>query len=365
MVFQALNKVHPNSKDNTTIFCVFEAKDYRENLTTALQRFKTDIQAIQGHRWRSHDEKEFQVKVLAVGDYAFLSMIYGISGACGTHPCLWCPLNKEQILDKDDQPLRVRPRTLETLARHHQQFIQEGQGKITKAKDYHNVISPTMFPIPINHVIVPGLHVSLGIFLKLYKLLETELHTMDMRLQSYLQSVLMEEEMDRGDITADPHLVRFKAYIDAIDKAEAYQTQADDLEEEIEESESQLAWLAFQQDDHEDPSMTEVVFQEAVDMVTKLREKRDNLEEKAAGILAKASVKRGKGPLTSKLEPVLRQYNVHPQAYHSRSFIGNHVNKMLQVSHCKNVVLFNSYTNIHLPAFNSHPSKSSNPNCCI
>ncbi|KAI8513923.1 hypothetical protein Bbelb_082470 [Branchiostoma belcheri] len=53
-------------------------------------------------------------------------------------------------------------------------------------------------------------------------------------------------------------------------------------------------------------------------------------EEKAAEILAKALVKKGKGPLTSKLEPVLREYHVKPQAYHSRSFIGNHVNKMLQ-----------------------------------
>ena len=38
------------------------------------------------------------------------------------------------------------------------------------------------------------------------------------------------------------------------------------------------------------------------------------------------------GPCVKRLEEILTKLNVQRQAYHGRSFVGNHVNKMLKVS---------------------------------
>ena len=38
------------------------------------------------------------------------------------------------------------------------------------------------------------------------------------------------------------------------------------------------------------------------------------------------------GPCVKGLEDILKECNVQRQAYHGKSFIGNHVNKMLDVS---------------------------------
>ena len=34
---------------------------------------------------------EKNIRVFLFGDYEFLCSMYGISGACGRHPCLWSP----------------------------------------------------------------------------------------------------------------------------------------------------------------------------------------------------------------------------------------------------------------------------------
>jgi len=55
MAFQPLNVLHPNSKTNTSVFCLFESKDNRENITTALGRFKDDVKTLQEEMWRYVD----------------------------------------------------------------------------------------------------------------------------------------------------------------------------------------------------------------------------------------------------------------------------------------------------------------------
>ena len=52
MSFQIVNTPHPNSVDNTCVFCVFEAKDFVTNLQVALERYKTQITSLQIQQWR-------------------------------------------------------------------------------------------------------------------------------------------------------------------------------------------------------------------------------------------------------------------------------------------------------------------------
>ncbi|XP_019643736.1 PREDICTED: uncharacterized protein LOC109484817 [Branchiostoma belcheri] len=246
----------------------------------------------------------------------------------GLTPCLWCHITQEEIRDKDNCRLRIPPRTLNSLAEDHLKIVRDGKGAHKLAKLYHNAIAPVMFDVPIDQVVIPGLHISLGIYLKLFKLMEDELHDIDLKLQTYLTAVLEEGEVTKEELLADEHLGRFKAYVSAIDEARALDDKADALEEELEEEESQLAWLAYSSGAGDE--MAEAVFQEACSTVQDLYEEKEKLREKAAEVRKKASVKVGQGPLTSQLDPVLQKFRVQRQAYHSQSFIGNHVNTMLQ-----------------------------------
>ncbi|XP_066286471.1 uncharacterized protein [Branchiostoma lanceolatum] len=329
MAFQILNKTSPNSQTNTTVFCIFDAKDTRENLTLATGRYAQELKDLQVSKWRSKDGKEFQLRVFGAGDYAYLCLWYGLSGACGSHPCLWCHIKLDELKDKDDRRLHIPPRTLESLAEDHRKFITVGKGKLKDAKHYNNAVCPVMYAVPIEQAMIPGLHISLGVYLKLFNLFEAELQDIDLKIQSYTANAFKEGEATREEILSDEHLARFKGYLDAIDEARAFDHQAEALEEEIEEQEcNKLAWLAYS--DGADDSMAEEIFTEACSMIEDLTQRKETLREKAENIRKRTSVKIGQGPLTSELDIVLNKYRVRRQAYHSNSFIGNHVHRMLK-----------------------------------
>ena len=52
MGLQIVNTDNPNSKDNTIIFSIFEAKDYRINNLVRLQRFTKQVNNLQEMSWR-------------------------------------------------------------------------------------------------------------------------------------------------------------------------------------------------------------------------------------------------------------------------------------------------------------------------
>lgn len=72
----------------------------------------------------------------------------------------------------------VQLRTLESLRGDYQRFLASG-GNIKNAKFYNNVICPLFFDIP-PQVCIPGLHISLGVFYRLYSLLEAACHELDL-----------------------------------------------------------------------------------------------------------------------------------------------------------------------------------------
>ena len=50
--FQVLNTEKPNSKENTTVFSIFEAKDYKANLKTGLGIYTNQIDDLQNSTWK-------------------------------------------------------------------------------------------------------------------------------------------------------------------------------------------------------------------------------------------------------------------------------------------------------------------------
>ena len=45
----------------------------------------------------------------------------------------------------------------------------------------------------------------------------------------------------------------------------------------------------------------------------------------------KSVLPKGAGVVTRNLDIVLQEHNIHRQAYHTKSFVGNHCNKYLKV----------------------------------
>ena len=94
---QLVNTPEPNSCKNTSLIAVYKAGDSSVNLHIALDQYREDIKAIQGMMWQyvrtyinvhkvicTHIKcREWKVRVFISGDYEFLCLIYGLSGASG------------------------------------------------------------------------------------------------------------------------------------------------------------------------------------------------------------------------------------------------------------------------------------------
>ena len=82
---------NPNSMDNNILIGMTCVKDSRENMEMFFYSIRKQLADVEKLVW---DGK--QMKLFLFGDYDFVCKIYGISGACGNYPCLWC-LTKNQI----------------------------------------------------------------------------------------------------------------------------------------------------------------------------------------------------------------------------------------------------------------------------
>ena len=85
LALQVANTDNPNSKKNIFVFSSFEAKDSHLNLQAVLSKYAEQIKEPRKAQWRGR-----RLAVFLFGDYEFLTKMFGISGAAGIHPCLWC-----------------------------------------------------------------------------------------------------------------------------------------------------------------------------------------------------------------------------------------------------------------------------------
>lgn len=78
MGYQIANVEHPNRPSNTVVFSFFYGKDTRANLKTCLSRFKPHISMLQKQKF-----EDKPIRVFMYGDYEFLTVMYGLTGASG------------------------------------------------------------------------------------------------------------------------------------------------------------------------------------------------------------------------------------------------------------------------------------------
>ncbi|KAL5506255.1 hypothetical protein EMCRGX_G007860 [Ephydatia muelleri] len=308
MNFQIVNTPTPNSVQNTCVFSVFEAGDSTTNLHMALDRYKPQIESLQGMKWR-----EYSMRIFICGDYEFLSKLYGLSGANGRHPCPYCTINQDEMqLSMSMRAGCSQSRSLQSFHDNHQRFLDSG-GNAKKVKEFYNCISKSFFDVPLSQVCLPGLHISQGIFLKIFNLLENACHDLDVKMAlihsghstlspSYTNHVLNLQELNRAKVELDTVV----QYLTMLVEHQTYLTVA------IGQSNSILANF----EEHIDECRKEIKAAEKKVQVLKKK-----VEE---GFSSK------EGPFVKALDIALQSFGVRRQNYHGGAFVGNHVHKTLE-----------------------------------
>ena len=295
---QVLNTNNPNSKYNTICIGCFCAKDYYQNLATITELFRNDLEQLKRSYWN-----EKKIRLFLFGDYAFLTCIYGLSGACGVHCCLFCSIDKSSIgLPLPERQTTPR-RTLESIKSDHQSFVSEGKGLLSKAKAFNNVIHAPLWDIPVDYVCPPYLHIMLGIIKKHHQLLEKECHALD-------ESVAARLSRSNSDVA----ITLSTAFQEHINKIRDRQ----ELSKQLKKKKLALITLQNKTQDKQIRSKRKGLASEIEELALQQTTKQQ------------CKLKLRSGPVTSSLEEVLENNNIIVQAYHSRSFTGNHCRKYIQ-----------------------------------
>lgn len=174
LCLQVLNVTAPNAPHHTSMILVCQCRDSKENLARLLTLYKAQIDALTRMRWEGK-----KVRVFVFGDYEFESKLFGLSGAQGAHPCLWCKTTKAGM--KQSQSAERPPpdqRTLSGLREDNKRFREAGADR-SKAKLFMNAVDPPIWDIELTQVAPPYLHILLGIVKKHIVAMEKECHELD------------------------------------------------------------------------------------------------------------------------------------------------------------------------------------------
>ena len=307
MSFQVANVENPNKPENTVVFSVLEAKDYKSNLLLCLERFKTHIAKFSQVKW---SERTFQVYLF--GDYEFLCTMYGISGASGRHPCLWCHITK----DKLQVPLSERDgiftcRSLESLKNDYHTFMDVYNSNLSKAKLVNNVINDVFFDIPLEKICIPGLHITLGVYIKLLRELEHFAKQLDVKIAE----VFAVEK----HVVGSEELAEFVGNLNVVIDGEK---RLQELTERREILLQELSWFAVIQDDMFDEDyhreLLSAVDVELSYLTSRVDEAKDLTKELNSG------------PCFTSIDSTLNRIGVERAKYFGGTIVGNDCHKLLK-----------------------------------
>ncbi|XP_078000533.1 uncharacterized protein LOC144453129 [Glandiceps talaboti] len=196
-VFQVCNVEKPNSAKNTIVFNVFKASDSEPNMRTAMKVNDGQVDALDGHVWR---DKTIVVHIM--GDYEYLTRMYGLSGASGKYFCLWCYITKSDAMIPPDQKAPNQSRSLHDIQEYHDKLVEAGAHR-SKASEFMNCINKPYFNIP----------------------LEREFAKLDVKVFTYQQHT-------SGDID-EPVLkpVHFDLYAESIQRAFSLEDEVSELKD--------------------------------------------------------------------------------------------------------------------------------------
>ena len=119
--------------------------------------------------------------VFMFGDCQYLCYMFGLSRSSARHSCLWCLATAEEIQLASADRDHVMKRTLQLMKDDYKLFLSDGK-ILKRAKFFNNVIDDVFFDIPLTQVCCPGLHITLGIVLKIFNMMETYAFSRDVEI---------------------------------------------------------------------------------------------------------------------------------------------------------------------------------------
>ncbi|XP_072027206.1 uncharacterized protein [Amphiura filiformis] len=325
MFFQLVNVSNPNSEANTRMFSCFEAKDSVINMDLTLEGFNEQLEALMNMTWQGK-----KIRLLFFGDLELIDKIYGVLGCNAVYPCPYCETSYAdfQLSLQDREAGRLR--TQANIKENFERYTTEGNFDKRKSKKISkSIVREPMLCIEPENVVVPSLHVSLGIFKRLYDLLEEECNTLDNTIFNYqveCEEEASQDSQDSQDLvdnnftqTIRSAKNRLHALKTSIQKKEAK------LEDLVEDLPLQLLKLSQVENDKV-PTDDDDALQDIIVKQQCLREQIAQMQKE----LDELKMAFGSGPVSSGLDDVLQKHHVRRQAYHGKTFTGNHVKKACQ-----------------------------------
>ncbi|XP_070548414.1 uncharacterized protein [Ptychodera flava] len=318
--FEICNLDHPNAKENTVVWLMFEASDNHHNLKLALENYANSINTLNGYKW-----KQYTIESILCGDYEYQTKLYGLSGAAGKHFCLWCNITKENSQKPLAERGRQTPRTLESIKAAYSRFVSNGS-KLKDASKFMNCIHQPLIEIPIDQVCPPALHLSLGIFLKLFNLMESYCIPLDVQMY-----VRLHQDNSSGSSNSTPPSnkpVEYDTYLSIACEIAALKDAMRRIEVEVQEIESSMMSTLLH--DHQYTASMQ-----CTEDVTGLQVARDTKQKELLKLETEINTKekalpKEAGFVNRAIDNCLQTLHVKRQAYHGRSFIGNHVDICLK-----------------------------------
>ena len=213
--FSLVSPEIPSSAFQCHVFCIYEGSDVYENMARALEPFWEDLKQLQ--------EPHFQIQncpiqILFGGDYKFLQALFGHQGATSSFPSLFDEVQLEHLRQHGPKPHNPENCATACPQREVSDFVlnfvasKADDRKKVSGKDHFSITKRTLVPFTsLYQVVPPVLHITLGIVLKLYNLLQKSIMTEDKMYKndkiSVLQKrlgILLEEEKS---VTAEHSLM--------------------------------------------------------------------------------------------------------------------------------------------------------------
>ncbi|XP_065667077.1 uncharacterized protein LOC136087630 isoform X2 [Hydra vulgaris] len=256
--------------------------------------------------------RDNSIRVFIFGDYEFLCSLYGISGASGKHCCLFCYATTNEMKVCKKERTGIESRTLENLQADFERFMKDG-GIKKKAKFYNNVIAEPILRIPLNQVSLPSLHIALGVYLKFFNMFEEEAHEVDIMMAASLKN--------KNCLLSQP----YQDYILKQQKILNLKRCIDKLDDQIQLVNDTVAIAILNNED-----CVENIQSLYIPQLNLLNETKMEKVRECNGLENELIFKKSDGPCIQQIELILQKLKVQRQAYHGKSFIGNHIHKMLK-----------------------------------
>ena len=145
ITLQIANVAKPNAKRNVVVTALAPVRNSHENLKQMFNEIGLckEIEMLRDFTWEGKN-----IVVFLNEDYEFLTKVYGISGAAGTFPCLWCHMPRRQM--HSDQPLYYSmERSLDGLEKDFNTFFNFNSDKKDTAR-FNNCLHSPIIQIPLD-----------------------------------------------------------------------------------------------------------------------------------------------------------------------------------------------------------------------